>query len=566
MRWNIRSSDPEQIQLLSSQLKVSPLIAHLLIQRGFADPEQARKFLNPRLEELHDPYLMKDMDGVVERVMQARDQGEKILIYGDYDVDGMTSTVVLKRALEMLGISADFYLPWRLKEGYGVKTDVLRKAYADGYRLVITLDSGIRAFEEADVARELGLHFIVVDHHLPDRSLPSAYAILNPHRQDCNYPDKNLAAVGVVFKLVQALLGKVGRESVLRHFLKLVAIGTVADVVPLIGENRIIVRYGLEGLADPRNPGLRALLSGAGVSREVNLFDVAFKLAPRINAVTRMGGHHEVVDLFFLDDHSDARKIVQEMNTKNSLRQQEERGILAEIEERFKQDPDSFKKKFLVVAGRHWHRGVIGIVASRLVERFYRPVLVLSIEDSFCQGSGRSIPGFNLLEAFDHCQELFAQYGGHAQAVGCTLDERFCESQKINELAHRLEAYTASKLSPEELIPSLRIESCLSPDEISFSLYEEIQQLAPFGTRNPVPVFASKEVNVVGGPWVLKGRHLKLQVRCDGSRVDAIWWRKGALADTISAGSRVDLAYTMSRDSYLGEEKLLLTIRDLHLP
>ncbi|MDA2933526.1 single-stranded-DNA-specific exonuclease RecJ [Acidobacteria bacterium AH-259-D05] len=565
-RWSVLTSFPKQIELLSTQLGVSSLVAHLLLQRGFDDPTKAQKFLEPRLEDLHDPYLMKDMDRVVERILRARDMGEKILIYGDYDVDGITATVVLKRALEMLGISADFYLPRRLEEGYGVKNEVLKKAREDGYSLVITADNGIRAFEAADAARELGLELIVTDHHIPEDSLPLVYAILNPHRPDCTYPDKHLAAVGVVFKLVSALFRKVGREGVIGHFLKLVAIGTVADLVPITGENRILVRFGLEGLSDPRNPGLKALLRSAGIKGEVSLSDVAFRLAPRINAVTRMGGGREVVELFFVRDQADARAIVREMNTKNTLRRQEEKRILMEIEERFRQDPQDFDRKFLVVAGRHWHRGVIGIVASRLVERFNRPALVLSIEDSFCQGSGRSVPGLDLLEAFDGCRDLFKQYGGHAQAVGCVLDEQFCQMGKIQDLARSLEEHIAPKLPSADLIPSLSIDSFLPAEDISFTLYEAIERLAPFGMGNPVPVFASKKVNIVAGPWVLKEQHLKMQVQCNGSRLDAIWWKNGSFADTINTGSQVDLAYTMSRDNYLGEKKLLLTIQDIHLP
>lgn len=565
-RWSVLSSLPRQIQLLSTELGVSPLLAHLLLQRGFEDPDQAERFLRPSLQDLHDPYLMKDMDCVVETILKARDLGEKILIYGDYDVDGITATVVLKRALEMLGATVGFYLPRRLEEGYGLKKEVLKKARADGYALVITVDNGIRALEAAHVALELGLQLIITDHHLPDNSLPSAYAILNPHRPDCPYPDKDLAAVGVVFKLVQALFQKVGRERILPHFLKLVAIGTVADVVPLVGENRIFVRFGLEGLADPQNPGLKALLRGAGVNGEVTWSDVGFKLAPRINAVTRMGGGPEVVNLFSEDSQTNAQAIVQEMNAKNSLRQQEERRILAEIEDRIGQDPSAFEGKFLTVAGQHWHRGVIGIVASRLVERFCRPVLVLSIEDSFCQGSGRSIPGFNLLEALEECRDLFAQFGGHSQAVGCLLAEENCRPEKLDELACRLESYAAAKLPSEDLVPSLSIESFLPAEEISLSLYQVIEQLAPFGNGNPDPVFASRKMRIVAGPWVLKDQHLKFQVQCNGSRVDAIWWKNGGLADTIITGSQVDLAYTMSRDSYLGRNKLLLTIRDMRLP
>ena len=563
-QWNVHTPQADQIKVLADQLKVSFLVAHLLIRRGFSDPAQAWEFLNPSLERLHDPFLMKDMGPVVERLMEARERGEKVLIYGDYDVDGITATVVLRRALQMLGLSVGFYLPRRLEEGYGIKAEVLKQAASDGYDLVVTADSGIRAFDQALAAREIGLDLIVTDHHQPDQSLPAALAILNPHRSDCDYPDKNLAAVGVVFKLVQALFRRAGRESMIRHFLKMVAIGTVADIVPLVGENRIIVQHGLAGLADPRNPGLRALLSGAGVSREVSLFDVGFKLAPRINAVTRMGGGREVVDLFFLEESSQAEAVVREMNAKNILRQQEERRILAEIDERIEKEPENFQKNFLVVAGRNWHRGIIGIVASRLAERFYRPVLVLSMDDSSCQGSGRSIPGFNLLQALDQCRDLLTQYGGHKQAVGCTIQKVTPDSEKIGELARRLESHASSHLSSDDLIPSLQIESMLSPQEVSLATWQEVERLAPFGSGNPVPVFASTGVDVVGGPWVLKESHLKLQIQCNGSRVDAIWWRNAAAANTIDPGAKVDLAYSMSRDSYQGKKKLLLTIQDLN--
>lgn len=557
-RWNLQPPRHPEVQKLATQTGVSPLLAHLLIQRGITDPHSARVFLEPRLEDLHDPYLMKDMDRAVDRIGRALQQREPIFIYGDYDVDGITSMVVLKRALEMLGAAVDFYLPRRLEEGYGVKGEVLRRARAEGYKLVITSDSGIRAFEACQEARELGMDVIVTDHHLPDLALPPAHAVLNPRRSDCGYPDKNLAAVGVVFKLVQALFRRAGREAVIAHFLKLVAIGTIGDVVPVTGENRLFVKFGLKGLTDPYNPGLKALLAGAGIEGEVRLFDVGFKIAPRINAVTRMGGGREVVDLFSVSDYALAETIVRGMNEKNVRRQKEEQQILDEIEERFKQDPGAFEKDFLVVEGEGWHRGVIGIVAARLVERFYRPVLVLSLGAPYCQGSGRSIPDFHLLEALNQCSDLFLQYGGHAQAAGCTV-----EREKLPELKSRLGQYAASRLSSEQLVPRLQIESELPIDSVSLSLCREIESLAPFGVGNPRPVFASRSVNVVAGPWILKEKHLKFQVQTNGCRTDAIWWKKATLVDTIVPGVELDLAYTMTQDVYQGEQRLLLTVCDI---
>ncbi len=548
----------DRVRELASELGVTELAARLLIHRGLDSPEQAAAFLCPQYAQLHDPFLMKDMDRVVDRVLQALERRERVLIYGDYDVDGITAIVVLKRALEMLGGCPEFYLPRRLEEGYGLKPEVIRQAVDKGYKLIISVDSGIRAFEACRAAREAGSELIVTDHHLPDRTLPPAFAILNPRRPDCPYPDKDLAGVGVVFKLVQALFSRFSKERVVEHFLKLVAIGTVADVVPVVGENRVIVRYGLERLADPRNLGLRALLEGAGVGKEVSMVDVGFRLAPRMNAVTRMGGGREVVNLFSVKDSAEAEAIVRKMNEMNSTRQREEARIIEAIEAQISQDPAGHDRSFMVCAGQGWHRGVIGIVASRIAEKFHRPALVLSSDGESCQGSGRSIPGFHLLDALDQCRELLTQYGGHAQAAGCTLPLSHCQS-----LADRLNQYASEKLSPEDLCPTFQIECLLPIEQLSLPLVREIERLAPFGIGNPVPVFASRNVDIAAGPWVLKDKHLKLQVGRNGSRLDAIWWKNGQAAARVSSRKPVDIAYTLTRETYQGRENLLLGLCDL---
>jgi single-stranded-DNA-specific exonuclease len=561
-RWNVLPCESEQALSLCRQLNVPELIGRFLVQRGLTDPDEARRFLCPKIEDLHEPLLMADMDRALNRLRKARLGGEKILIYGDYDADGITSTVVLKRALEMLGFEVDYYLPRRLEEGYGVQPEVLRKARGDGFTLVITADNGIRAFEACQAARETALDVIVTDHHLPADRLPEACAVLNPLRSDCSYPDKNLAGVGVVFKLVHALFRQAEKEHLVEHFLKLVAIGTVADLVPLLGENRVIVKHGLQKLADPRNIGLRALLEGAGVDcRGVSLFDVGYRIAPRLNAVTRMGGGREVVDLFSESSVQRAKDVVRQMNESNISRQQEERRILAEIEQRMAKEPAAFQKSFLVVGGENWHRGVIGIVASRLVERFHRPVLILSLEKGHCQGSGRSIPGFHMLNALEENRDLFVRFGGHAQAVGCTLERSNCE-----ELSRRLDEQAARQLTSEQLIPLLTIDSLLPFQEVNLALYHQLQVLAPFGIGNPIPLFASNNVEVVAGPWVLKEHHLKMHLGGVQSRLDAIWWKNGGVAGTITPGTALDVAYSLDRDVYQGEEKLLLTIRDMRGP
>lgn len=561
-RWFHHKPDAGAVSTLRRELGLSELAANLLVNRGIIDPGAAEGFLYPKFSDLHDPWLMKDMDRAVERILRAADSGEPILVYGDYDVDGITSTVVLKRALEMLGGSVSYHIPKRLEDGYGLKAEVVRQAAAAGTGLIISVDSGIRDFEACDCARELGLDLIVTDHHLPGQRLPEALAILNPRRSDCPYPDKDLAAVGVVMKLVQALFGARGKSAVLPHFLKLVSIGTVADMVPLVGENRILVKLGLSSLSDARNLGLQALLSGAGIGPTVNHHDVGFKLAPRINAFTRMGGGGEVVDLFSVDDPETAAAIVQEMNRLNHLRREEEDRILAEIEERASADPGRFQRPFLLVAGRDWHRGVIGNVANRLAQRFYRPTLILSLSEHDAQGSGRSIPGFHLLEALEHCSAFFTRFGGHAQAVGCGMEWDTGNRPELQELEERLCLFASSLLDPSRLTPELQVDADLPIHSLSLELVREIELLAPFGIANPVPQFSSSAV-VQGGPWILKDRHLKLQPRANGVPVDVIWWQHAEFAGRLGYGSRFEMVYTLSRESYQGQERLLATVKDL---
>lgn len=559
----MREPGRDAVRTLTSELGISALTARLLVNRDVRDPEDAQRFLNPRFDNLHDPSLMKDMDRAVPLIWRVLEAKKRIVVHGDYDVDGITSSLILKRALEMLGGRVSIHIPRRLEDGYGIQTEFVEQCHRDGVGLLVTSDCGIRAFEACGRARELGLELLVCDHHLPSTELPPAQAILNPHRADCPYPEKNLSAAGVVFKLVQALFEKAGRARILPHFLKVVALGTAADMVPLTGENRILVKLGLEGLAQPHNIGLRALLDGAGVSGDVELDDIAFKIAPRINAVTRMGGGPEVLDLFATRDTLRAQAIVQDMNLKNRARRRQQETIQAEIQEWERSRPELFRKTFIVVAGRDWHRGVIGIVASRLARRFFRPTLVFSLGKSDCQASGRSIPGFHILEALEECGDLLDRFGGHAQAVGCAMEGGDSLEDRLEELSDRLEAHARSVLSPEDLIPVVSLDSYLPPERLSLAMYRDLQSLAPFGVGNPAPVFATKGLDVTGGPWVLKKHHLKVRLGSNGAGVDAIWWKNGNAADTISRGSKIDVAYTLNRNQYRGVESLLMTVQDL---
>lgn len=558
----VQPAQPEVINRLADELKISPLQALLLNNRGIQEPAQVWRYLHSSLADLYDPYRMKDMRKTVERVLRAVQNREKILIYGDFDVDGVTSIVVLKKTIEMLGGECDFYIPQRLTDGYGLKQEAIEEFKNQGHTLVISVDCGIRAFEVAEYAANIGLDLIITDHHLPGETLPRAYSILNPKQDDCSYPEKNLAGVGVVFKLVQALLKEAGRDEDSRRFLGFVAIGTVADLVSLTDENRIIVKYGLESLRNPGNIGLNTLLEMAGVKgQDISCIDVAFKIAPRINAVGRMGGSNAAVDLFDSLDPESVRHIVSDMNRKNILRQQEEGVILEEIEELTRTSPELFNERVLVLAGENWHRGVVGIVASRIMERFHRPTIILSIENEEAHGSGRSSSTFHLLQALQHSDRYLIKYGGHALAAGLTV-----LSEDIEAFRRHINDFAARVLQPGDLIPELPVDAYLELSQISFKLLDEINELAPFGEGNPIPVFASENVKVYSGPWLLKDKHLKIKVGNVLQNFDAVWWKKGNLFDRLIYQKQISVAYSIFLNEYNGVSNLQLNLRDIHFP
>ena len=533
----------------------------MLLKRGYEDPQAAYEFLEPSLEGLHDPGLMKGIKEAVARIAQAVKSKEKIIIYGDYDVDGITSVAVLKRALELLGMKPAYYIPLRLEDGYGLKTEALERIAGEGYSLVITVDCGIRAVECAEYAGELGLDLIITDHHLPMEQSPKAVAVINPKQADCSYPFEDLAGVGVVFKLVQALFTEAGKQDLVHHFLKLVAIGTVADMVPLTGENRIITHFGLKGLSRPHNPGLRALLDCSGIGPQVSSQDIGFRLAPRINAYTRMGGGDEIVELFFMDDPVRIRRLIEEMNQKNIDRKESELQIISEIDAGMAERGITPEDSFLVFYGEDWPRGVIGNAASRMAKRYHRPCLVISVGEDSCQGSGRSVPGFNLLDALTSCDDLLSRYGGHAQAVGCSLAGG--DIAAIEELKGRLDAYAGKQMDEEMRIPVLDIDSFVSVNQVGLELYSQIKTLEPFGMANPEPVFAAKNVQVTDGPRLLSGRHIKMQAMALDGPIDMLWWQRPAIPDNLVTGSRVDVAFSLNLDTYRENTSVYMNVKDL---
>jgi single-stranded-DNA-specific exonuclease len=562
-RWEHEACDDAAAAALARAAGVEPAVARLLILRGIGDAEAAERFLHPSLDHLHDPMLLAGMGAAVERLLRAVAGGERIAVHGDYDVDGITATVILRRALELLGGEVVHFVPDRMKDGYGLNTPAIERLHAEGARVVVSVDCGIRGGDAARRARDLGVDLIITDHHEPDDELPPALAVVNPKRRDCTYPDKNLAGVGVALKLVQALTARAGRGSWLPAFVKMAAIGTLADVVPLVGENRVIARLGLEALSrGPHKVGLRALIESAGLAgKPIDSYHVAFMLAPRVNAAGRMSSPDIALRLLLAADDgmiAEARDLAGQLNAENERRQQEERAILAEARKAVETDPDVGARAAIVVAGEGWHRGVIGIVASRLVDAFHRPAIVISIEGDTAHGSCRSIPGFDMLEALTACAEHLDQFGGHRAAAGLTLGRA-----RIRPFREAITRWADDRLGPDDLRPRLRIDGQLGFPQITPRLYDGISQLAPFGVGNPKPVFWTPAAQLADGPRRMKERHLSMSLRQDGVALRGVFWRAAERAGELAAArDGLDVAYSIDRNTFNGVTSLEVTLAD----
>jgi single-stranded-DNA-specific exonuclease len=563
-RWQHEVCDDEAAGELARAAGVDPAVARLLILRGIADAESARRFLHPSLDHLHDPMRLAGMREAVDRLLKAVASGERIAVHGDYDVDGITATVILRRTLELLGGEVVHFVPDRMKDGYGLNTPAIERLHAEGARVVVSVDCGIRGAEAARRAKDLGVDLIITDHHEPDEDLPPALAVVNPKRRDCTYPDKNLAGVGVALKLVQALTARGGRGTWLPAFVKIAAIGTLADVVPLVGENRVIARLGLEQLSKgPHKAGLRALIESAGLAgKPIDSYHVSFMLAPRVNAAGRMSSPDLALRLLLAADDGmieEARALAGQLNAENERRQQEERAILAEARKVVETDPDVGARAALVVAGDGWHRGVIGIVASRLVDAFHRPVVVISIDGDTAHGSCRSIPGFDMLEALTACSAHLDQYGGHRAAAGLTL-----QRSRIRAFREDLTRWADDRLGPDDLRPRLRLDGRLGFRQITPRLFEGLSQLAQFGAGNPKPMFWTRSAQLADGPRRIKERHLSMSLRHDGVALRGVFWRAAERAAEIAAAREgLDVAYTIERNTFNGTTTLELSLADV---
>ncbi|HUF47121.1 MAG TPA: single-stranded-DNA-specific exonuclease RecJ [Vicinamibacterales bacterium] len=567
--WEDVPVDAADVRRTTDALGLPAVIARLLCQRGLSAPDDAARFLSPSLDHLHDPFRLADMRVAVDRLLRAVAQRERIVIHGDYDADGVTSTVILQRALELLGADVGHFVPDRFADGYGLQASTIERLQADGARIVVSVDCGIRAGEAARRARAIGLDLIITDHHEPEADLPPALAVINPKRRDCTYPEKTLAGVGVALKLVQALGIASGRGAEwLPPFVKVAAIGTLADVVPLVGENRVIAYCGLALLSRGRHAaGIEALLAETGLlGRVLDSFHVSFLLAPRLNAAGRMGSAQLALDLLLLRGRDEqtrarARELARQLHAENVRRQEQEAGIVSEARRVIDRDPDVGGQNMLVVDGEGWHRGVVGIVASKLLESYGKPTLVIAVADGVGHGSGRSIPGFNLLDALESCAELFIRFGGHTQAAGVTI-----EAGRIPELRRRLAAFANDRLSPADLVPRLRIDAPLGLREISGEVIEGLLRLGPFGAANPKPVFRAAPVSLVDAPRRLKERHLALRFRQDGRSFRAIAWRAAERESYLNANRNgLEVAYSLEQNEFRGEKITEMTVADVRL-
>jgi len=525
MRWIQKPTDQEMVDPLIAALRSDPalrgvanaahILAPLLVRRGITDPESAGTFLTPSLCHLHAPERMTGLRAAVDRIDAAIERKEPILIYGDYDVDGTMAVIILKTAIELCGGAADFHVPHRIREGYDMRDNVIERAAAAGIRLIVSVDMGIRAFAPAETAQRLGVDLIVTDHHLPGPDgVPNALAVVNPNQKGCEYPYKQLCGAGVAFKLAQGLMQRrldaSLQNKLLMSFMKVVAIATIADAVPLTGENRVFASLGLEALRRAVNPGLKALLEVAQISakRPPTSGEVGFRIAPRINAAGRMDVARDVIELFSVKDPARARELATKLDHLNSDRQEEERRILRAVEERFTGDPALCDAYCIVVDGEGWHRGVIGITATRVVERYNRPAVVISRDGEEAFGSGRSIRAFHLLEAIESCGNLFSRYGGHSHACGFAMP-----AANVAELRARLDAFARARLTPADFDPILDLDAELDLADVTPELFQALQLLEPYGMGNPEPIFAARAVELAAPPRILKDKHVKLKLR-----------------------------------------------------
>jgi single-stranded-DNA-specific exonuclease len=558
-RWNILKADSATVAALQEQLKISPILCELLVQRGIVDFDAAKKFFRPQIEHLHSPWLMKDMKKAVERIQTAFDKEEKILVYGDYDVDGTTSVATLFQFLKELSPNIDYYIPHRYKEGYGISKIGIDFAKEHGFDLIISVDCGIKSTELISYAKELGMDFVICDHHLPDPIIPPAVAILNPKQLDCTYPFKELCGCGVVFKLITALAEtyQLPSESYLQY-LDLVMTAIAADIVPVVDENRTLSFFGLQKINENPCNGLKAILEQSKQNLPIKMSSLVFTVSPRINAAGRMDDAKKAVQLFIEKDLTNARAIASLLQQDNLDRREADSTITEEALAQIENDPNHTQKKSSVVFQAHWHKGVVGIVASRLIEKHYKPTIVLTQSGEVIAGSARSVQGFNLYEALHACRAYLLGYGGHFAAAGMTL-----ALDQLEAFKEAFEQSVAERITEEQLTPEITINSLLPLDNINMNFYQIISQMEPFGPDNMKPIFIAHKVQDTGYSKIVKDQHISCSFKQGKNTLRGIGYNMPQHMNVIQSGKPFDIVFQLQLNDWQGTQSVQLQIIDI---
>ncbi len=554
-KWECYQTDEEKVKKMAKEYNISPLIATILVNKNLEEKKDIDKFLNPTRNDFYDPYLMPDMEIAINRIIEAIEKREKIIIYGDYDVDGITSITVLKKFLLERGAIVDDYIPNRLDEGYGLNKEAIKKIVEEKYTLMITVDCGISGIDEVEYANSLGLETIITDHHEQAEKLPRALAVVDAKRKDNKYPFNQLAGVGVVFKLIQGIGIKLNlEEKEYLKFLDLVCVGTISDIVPLVDENRVIAKLGLKLVKVTQNIGLKTLLNSIGY-KNIDSTCVSFGLAPRINACGRMGHQEEALKLFLTEDPNEAGRIANKLNEYNRERQEKEKKIFTEALEMIKNDKND--KPCIILAGENWHHGVIGIVASKVTEMYFKPSILICLEDDEGKGSGRSIPGFDLHEALSKCDKYIKKFGGHSMAIGITI-----KKDEFSKFKEQFEEY-ASSCNIDKIVPVIHIDEEVSLRNINKEVVKELSLLEPFGEGNKMPLFLYKNLKIHSIRALSEGKHLKLTLKDDNYMIDAIGFNMGELANEYLIGNKVDIVGTLEINNFNNNDNIQINLKDI---
>ena len=554
-KWECYNLDNEKVEELVKKRHITNLLASILVNRGIIDGEKINVFLNPTRKDFYNPFLMPDMEIAVKRIVKAIENKEKIMIYGDYDADGITSITVLKKYLNEIGLKTGEYIPNRLNEGYGLNKDAISKIYNDGYKLMITVDCGISGLEEVDYANSLGMEIIITDHHEPAEKLPEAIAVIDAKRKDNKYPFNQLAGVGVVFKLIQAISKELKlEEKEYLKYLDLVCIGTISDIVPLVDENRVIAKLGLKLIEKTKNIGLKTLLNIADL-KKIDSNAISFGVAPRINACGRMGFQEEALQLFLTEDSGEATKIAKRLVQFNQERQAKEKQIFEEVIEKI--EKDNKDKKCIVLAEENWHHGVIGIVASKITEIYYKPSILICLEGDKGKGSGRSVPGFDLYTALTKCSDYIEKFGGHSMAIGITI-----KKENFEKLKETIEKY-AQESNISDIMPIINIDKEINLKNINIEEVKSLELLEPFGEANKMPLFLLRNLKIDSIRALSGGKHLKLTLKQDNNIVDAIGFNMGDLSKEYLLGDKVDVVGTIEINSFGNKENIQINLKDI---